>query len=282
MYIIQTEVVSEALRRALRRLRKMSAKRSICQAYSQGHVRKWASKAQKVSFQQPHEEQVGDEAHEDIEGLEICVDLGPVEVFHSVERRQPTNQDGLTVAANGNFFIQPSSFSVAEDYSRDSAVSIKGLIRATIAAETTLDQSDIGNPTIESVAVERELVGRGIDGKEVGVTVMDSEEELVQTTIADEEPGQVDSVEEDASPMITQVQEGLGVEELSTKIICHEQVSSKRGRRELGDVEDEVTKTLETGTTLGFDFIDVEEEVMEAIARREEEDAANFEALNGH
>ncbi|KAK1586346.1 hypothetical protein Q3G72_001646 [Acer saccharum] len=208
-----------------------------------------------------------------------------------------------------------NNFSVAEDYSRDSAVSIKGLIRATIAAETTLDQSDIGNPTIESVAVERELVGRGIDGKEVGVTVMDSEEELVQTTIADEEPGQVDSVEEDASPMITQVQEGLGVEELSTKIICHEQVSSKRGRSnsntfskhrmktrssklqcsvsnqtvkprqrtgELGDVEDEVTKTLETGTTLGFDFIDVEEEVMEAIARREEEDAANFEALNGH
>ena len=43
-----------------------------------------------------------------------------------------------------------------------------------------------------------------------------------------------------------------------------------------------MTKTLEIGTALGFNFIGVEEKVLEAITRREEEDAANFEALNGH
>ncbi|KAK4856932.1 hypothetical protein QYF36_022766 [Acer negundo] len=117
------------------------------------------------------------------------------------------------------------------------------------------------------------------------------------------------TAEKGASTVISQVQVGLGVTG------CHEQVSSKRGRSnsntfskhrmktrsskiqcsdsnqsvkprqstgELGEVEDKVTKTLEIGTAVGFDFIGIEEEVMEAIARREEEDAANFEALNGH
>ncbi|KAK1581886.1 hypothetical protein Q3G72_009983 [Acer saccharum] len=85
------------------------------------------------------------------------------------------------------------------------------------------------------IAVEKELAGRVAVESEFDRVVPDSEEELVQTTTVNEELGRativaVDSVEEDASTVITQVQEGLGVEELSTETICHEQVSSKRGR----------------------------------------------------
>ncbi|KAK0577876.1 hypothetical protein LWI29_001650 [Acer saccharum] len=108
-------------------------------------------------------------------------------------------------------------------------------------------------------------------------TTIEKEKEVAATRLSKKKA--VDSVEEDASTVITQVQVGLSVEELSTYTICHEQVSRKRGRRE---VEDEVTKTLEIGTALGFDFIGVEDEVMEAIVRREENDAIDFEALNGH
>ncbi|KAK0605231.1 hypothetical protein LWI29_024374 [Acer saccharum] len=48
-----------------------------------------------------------------------------------------------------------------------------------------------------------------------------------------------------------------------------------------GSAEDEATKVLAIGSVLGIDFSEVEEEVLVEIARREEEDAARFEALNG-
>ena len=168
------------------------------------------------------------------------------------------------------------------------------------------------------IAVKKAHVEKNVDVERAKMddwvpTTIEVEKEVAATRLSKKKA--VDNVEEDASTLITQVQVVLGVEELSTETICHEQVSSKRGRSnsttfskhrmktrssklqcsvsnqtmkprqrtgELGEVEDGVTKTLEIGTALGFNFIGVEEEVMEAIARREEEDVANFEALNGH
>ncbi|KAK1583431.1 hypothetical protein Q3G72_023682 [Acer saccharum] len=46
-------------------------------------------------------------------------------------------------------------------------------------------------------------------------------------------------------------------------------------------VEDEVGKVMAVGARIGVDFSEVEDEVLVEIARREEEDAARFEALNG-
>ncbi|KAK1556394.1 hypothetical protein Q3G72_004222 [Acer saccharum] len=44
-------------------------------------------------------------------------------------------------------------------------------------------------------------------------------------------------------------------------------------------VEAVVVKVLETGAAIGFDFSSIEKEVAEAIAMREEEDDARFEAI---
>ncbi|KAK0599790.1 hypothetical protein LWI29_008671 [Acer saccharum] len=47
-----------------------------------------------------------------------------------------------------------------------------------------------------------------------------------------------------------------------------------------GSVEEEVAKTVIIGKALGFDFSEVEDEVLEEITRREEEDIVRFEAIS--
>ncbi|KAK0602930.1 hypothetical protein LWI29_038344 [Acer saccharum] len=63
-------------------------------------------------------------------------------------------------------------------------------------------------------------------------------------------------------------------------------VSSSHGMRtrnslKSGSVEEEAAKTVELGIALGFDFSEVEDEVLEEITRREKEDIARFEAISG-
>ncbi|KAK1582880.1 hypothetical protein Q3G72_019219 [Acer saccharum] len=58
-------------------------------------------------------------------------------------------------------------------------------------------------------------------------------------------------------------------------------VTKHRMRTRNSKLVEEVVKVLETGSTIGFDFSGIEEEVSEVIARREEEDNDKFEDLNG-
>ncbi|KAK3231506.1 hypothetical protein Dsin_003387 [Dipteronia sinensis] len=61
-----------------------------------------------------------------------------------------------------------------------------------------------------------------------------------------------------------------------------ELVSIDVERQSMSDMlEVEVAKILETDNVLGFDFMGVEKEVVEALARRETEDEENFKVLNG-
>ncbi|KAK0602652.1 hypothetical protein LWI29_035708 [Acer saccharum] len=69
-------------------------------------------------------------------------------------------------------------------------------------------------------------------------------------------------------------------------ILKFSKVSSSHGMRtrnslKSGSVEEEAAKTVELGIALGFDFSEVEDEVLEEITRREKEDIARFEAISG-
>ena len=48
-----------------------------------------------------------------------------------------------------------------------------------------------------------------------------------------------------------------------------------------GSSEEEAANVVAIGEAIGVDFSEVEEEVLEEIVRREEEDTARYEALKG-
>ncbi|KAI9161251.1 hypothetical protein LWI28_015741 [Acer negundo] len=66
-----------------------------------------------------------------------------------------------------------------------------------------------------------------------------------------------------------------------TRKAKHIEVAGVLGNQvtEPGSVEKEVANVMAIGSTVGFDFLEVEEEVLEEIARREEEDLARFAAI---
>ncbi|KAK2654467.1 hypothetical protein Ddye_014323 [Dipteronia dyeriana] len=130
--------------------------------------------------------------------------------------------------------------------------------------------------------------------KETGRQTMDSEEEMVQATIAVEtiiDGGQkveVNSRDQQVASrrvksssnsvnkhrMITRYSKVQGVDGDHRS----EPIQSSRG---VGEVESEVVKILEIGSAIDFNFRGIQEEVEEEIARREVEDGARFEAMNG-
>ncbi|KAK3224853.1 hypothetical protein Dsin_004715 [Dipteronia sinensis] len=145
-----------------------------------------------------------------------------------------------------------------EVFSSDNSVSKEEKVRATIEVE-------------KKMATSR--------------TEISNEEELVRTTMAAEEMMGIRQGIRQSSRSKTKVSSLHGMRTRNSINRGSDDGQSKRTGllgMKAGYVEEEVAKTVETGIALGFEFAEVEDEMLEEMSRREMEDTARFEAMDGY
>ncbi|KAK0602076.1 hypothetical protein LWI29_030119 [Acer saccharum] len=126
----------------------------------------------------------------------------------------------------------------------------------------------------EEELVEVEEMNKAVEKEaeipKVGVSGSAYSEELVLATVA---------VEEDTAPSETRIPNSASKKKgkfSNGSIIKH-----RMKTRNSGIIEEEVSKVMEVGSMLGFDFTSIEQEMSEAIASREAEDLARMEDQEG-
>ena len=123
--------------------------------------------------------------------------------------------------------------------------------------------------------------------------VADSEEEMVRTTTAAEDllGNQGRSVNENRGVYAVVTRSGLGSRQSSrikSSATRKHGMRTRLGSNQLsgysggnpGQAGEEAIKVLEIGRAIGFDFSGEEEEVLEVVKRREEEDQMRYEAMS--
>ncbi|KAK0598263.1 hypothetical protein LWI29_033106 [Acer saccharum] len=165
------------------------------------------------------------QAQSSIEQLDLCVDLGSVEV------RPPTRDPIQGITGSGSKGgalvsnikeveissgkVRGSADACVSSYSRRIK---EDMVKATVVA--TKDQMVNASIAADKAHVEKNVDVERAEMDDWVPTSNEMEKEVAATRLSKKKA--VDSVEEDASTVITQVQVGLGVEELSTETICHE------------------------------------------------------------
>ncbi|KAK0601887.1 hypothetical protein LWI29_028437 [Acer saccharum] len=223
------------------------------------------------------------------DGLEICVDLGLVEVCSAEMgsiRRSKSDSFGLDKVVNDDINLEAQ-------FVKESGVGV-------LAGSEYSEKED--------------------SNKSAALEVRDSEEEMVNATVPIEKEGaciEGDKEDEMMNVIVSFKKEKAGIEFLREEVLVQAskaaekmrevipmvddvvELSSKKGRRNVNSiskhkmvtrfskhhcldsdpVEAEVVKVLEIGAAIGFDFSGIEKEVAEVIAVREKEDDARFEAM---
>ncbi|KAK0599866.1 hypothetical protein LWI29_009308 [Acer saccharum] len=194
------------------------------------------------------------------ERVDICVDLGSLVESPVAERSSKGWVKPKVVVVEENRNQTPDG---EEDSTSIGTISNEVLVQAI---SVTVE----GEPDRNGVA---EVLSNGNSG---------SKEEMVRATIEVEKNSAVGLTE-----ITSAVEERTGSRHgLRQNSRSKSKVSSSHGMRtrnslKSGSVEEEAAKTVELGIALGFDFSEVEDEVLEEITRREKEDIARFEAISG-
>ncbi|KAK3218065.1 hypothetical protein Dsin_012035 [Dipteronia sinensis] len=227
------------------------------------------SKPKKVSFQ----------ARNDNERLELCVDLGPVEVDPLEERkdhrvlrldredREDREDRGLVTLAE------------EVGLSCDSMATNEEMVHGTVAVEelfgnafsNSVDHKS-GESYEEMVQFNIEVEEKFLSGNKKTSSQTDSDEALVQANFDMEmrlARGLELDIEGRKNPYPPQ-----GSREKEKD--CYMVASPEQVGQKSSSVEEEVANVIATGTALGFNFEGVEKGVVEVIARSEVEDEARF------
>ena len=214
------------------------------------------SKSKKVSFCNlpisPDESQTKENS------IELCVDLGLVEVSSSKVLHNNMLKPSLEVA------VDPS-VSSENGYSTNNSSLKEAMVESTVAIQEENSKAAKEETVVKENDSSSALSGVNSESREemVNLVVAENEEDLVLATCVGG---------------IKQARPNGGGNRKSKGSGSYNMRTRNTKSREIAELE--AAKVMKIGSALGLNFSEVDEEMLEEITRREEEDVASHEAMS--